>query len=444
MSMIRALYDFEARGEYELSFKAGKIFFVVDESDPEWYEVKIDNNDYKMVPKTYFEPVSPQNSFAPKSLPVFAVFATDFNNNTNGFLKGEVEDQLTVLAFENGMFLGKHLTKLNDIGLIPASVLKVEKGDKWRSLPSIKEFLANHPKLRYIEAAWLALSNGGKNRRKNSFGSKINVYISNFTLLSNKECAFLIEVENGRETYSVVRVFEEFVELQKSLLNAFPKEAGKTGGIRTIPYLPTSLGVLDDTGVKKACQEVNRYLRQLVELPEFISRSVLVSNFLDNWKKLPSNENPGLKISIPYQTPKSPLSSKYSPMRAHVSSLDSGSSGVSRSLLSEDDVNQRSSQKFVTKLDSLNESDEYLIKSNPEREIYIKIEVFRGNEKLKFKVKKANLQYQALLTQLHRRTGWPIRGIYGVFPNQETLNISSDADISEAITNGVVSLKAYS
>ena len=59
-------------------------------------------------------------------------------------------------------------------------------------------------------------------------------------ILGNKtKPMFIITVQCGDETlYEITKEYKDFFDLQCSILDAFPVEAGQAGYNRTIPFLP--------------------------------------------------------------------------------------------------------------------------------------------------------------------------------------------------------------
>ena len=45
VKVMKAVFDYEAGDEDELSFKAGDILYIIDSSDPDWWRARLDESD---------------------------------------------------------------------------------------------------------------------------------------------------------------------------------------------------------------------------------------------------------------------------------------------------------------------------------------------------------------------------------------------------------------
>ena len=99
---------------------------------------------------------------------------------------------------------------------------------------------------------------------------------------------FKLEISwsNGEIT-SCLRGYQEFFEFHCKLLDTFPCEAGSSkDGQRSLPFLPGKqmFRKSNKALALKRLPELNQYVKELVELPEHISRSEQVLRFLrDEW-----------------------------------------------------------------------------------------------------------------------------------------------------------------
>lgn len=102
------------------------------------------------------------------------------------------------------------------------------------------------------------------------------------------------QLDHGRYQYMVVarlsngctrhlfRYYQDFYDLQVTLLDAFPYEAGKIeNSKRTIPVIPGPLINVNDNISKLRREKLDYYLRNLIALPSHISRSQQVMLLFD-------------------------------------------------------------------------------------------------------------------------------------------------------------------
>lgn len=92
---------------------------------------------------------------------------------------------------------------------------------------------------------------------------------------------FVIEcvLENGR-TWELQRYYEDFYDFQIALLTEFPDEAGNTGTQkRTLPYMPGPVNYVTDQITEGRKNNLDAYVKNLLQQPPYISRCALVRQF---------------------------------------------------------------------------------------------------------------------------------------------------------------------
>ncbi|KAH3902197.1 phosphatidylinositol-3-phosphate-binding protein BEM1 SCDLUD_002012 [Saccharomycodes ludwigii] len=83
---------------------------------------------------------------------------------------------------------------------------------------------------------------------------------------------------------SLKRYYEDFYDLQVSVLDAFPAESGKSANgknttkkqQRIIPYIPGPVPFVTETITMKRKEDLNLYVKDLINLPPYISRCEIV------------------------------------------------------------------------------------------------------------------------------------------------------------------------
>ena len=96
-----------------------------------------------------------------------------------------------------------------------------------------------------------------------------------------------VEWSDGTASHAY-RSYTDFFNLQCKLLNNFPEEAGTRKSVRTIPFLPGRQIFARNTRAlaEQRRPEIDKYLLELLKLPEFLSRHQYVCEFLrTNWEE---------------------------------------------------------------------------------------------------------------------------------------------------------------
>ncbi|PRT54845.1 Protein scd2/ral3 [Wickerhamiella sorbophila] len=83
------------------------------------------------------------------------------------------------------------------------------------------------------------------------------------------------EMSNGMFR-NLCRYYQDFYDFQIKLLEEFPEESGRTGGTRTLPFMPGPLTVVTHSISSRRRANLDEYVRNLIRMPPHISRSPLI------------------------------------------------------------------------------------------------------------------------------------------------------------------------
>ncbi|KAI9317691.1 hypothetical protein BX666DRAFT_1939964 [Dichotomocladium elegans] len=86
-------------------------------------------------------------------------------------------------------------------------------------------------------------------------------------------------LNNGRFRV-LYRLYEDFYDFQLNLLSEFPAEAGKDDHERILPYMPGPLTDVDEKITAERQQDLDKYCKELLNLPRYLAESTLVQNQL--------------------------------------------------------------------------------------------------------------------------------------------------------------------
>lgn len=85
------------------------------------------------------------------------------------------------------------------------------------------------------------------------------------------------QMEDGR-WWELSRYYADFYDFQIALLEMFPEEAGNKGKPRTLPFMPGPVAHVTDAISNGRRQNLDEYIKKIVEMPSHISKSMLVRN----------------------------------------------------------------------------------------------------------------------------------------------------------------------
>lgn len=112
----------------------------------------------------------------------------------------------------------------------------------------------------------------------------INAELPEFQIAEDGEACYIIKayLEDG-STWELWRIYDNFWKFQMMLKDQFPVEAGYPDGKnRTLPYMPGPLTegqvVTEEISAVRR-YNLDQYVKNLLAMPEYISKSVLVTSF---------------------------------------------------------------------------------------------------------------------------------------------------------------------
>ena len=82
-------------------------------------------------------------------------------------------------------------------------------------------------------------------------------------------------MEDGSH-WELSRFYQNFYDFQIALLQQFPDESGNNGGNRILPYMPGPVTYVTDAISNGRRESLDVYVKQLLSLPDYISRCQLV------------------------------------------------------------------------------------------------------------------------------------------------------------------------
>lgn len=93
-------------------------------------------------------------------------------------------------------------------------------------------------------------------------------------------CVFTVEPCTRGQIWELRRKYEGFYDLQMSLLKQFPREAGRMGDERTLPFMPGPVNHVNESISEDHLVNLESYLQILIGQPAHISRSAIVANVI--------------------------------------------------------------------------------------------------------------------------------------------------------------------
>ncbi|GKT45385.1 protein scd2/ral3 [Colletotrichum spaethianum] len=337
--VIRALYDYEAQSNQELSFSRGDFFHVIGrENDPDWYEAcnpalpdarglvpvaffqalgrterDSGQSDGGAMPRPptmsptisknpdhdsgYAEAAAPPTGAVQSPPPtqrmsrsgsrsgamVYGIVMYDFVAERADELEAKAGEAIIVIAQSNPeWFVAKPIGRLGGPGLIPVSFVEIRDmatdtavGDASNAIKK-----AGIPKVE----EWKKMAADYKNssitlgKFDNGAAPQQGSIEQGMERMSIQQGGRTM-LEDGRH-WELSRYYEDFYDFQIALLTEFPAEAGNTGTQkRTLPYMPGPVNYVTDAITEGRLHNLDAYVKNLLAQPAYIARCTLVKQF---------------------------------------------------------------------------------------------------------------------------------------------------------------------
>ncbi|KNZ73686.1 Protein scd2/ral3 [Termitomyces sp. J132] len=344
--VIRALSTYRPQAPQELAFQKGDFFYVLNDIEDQgaWYEAHNPITGARgLVPRSMFEefnkssaasrisqagpdtsrsnPSSPVISHATPSVPktqvFYAIVLHDFVAERADELDAKAGDSVTVVAQSNReWFVAKPIGRLGRPGLIPASFVEIHDPGTGKPIPAHDVIaLMDSGDLPKVEDWKRAMYNYKQNSitlgvidSPTTTDATIAETIEQLPpgiLLAGDVVSFHLEMDEywfridaiyqpfaqpgGRlppaKQLVLFRVYNDFYDLQVSLLETYPKEGGRQPPQgRILPFMPGPADKVNDTLTATRRSELDEYMHRLCNLSKsgagYILESQVVRNFL--------------------------------------------------------------------------------------------------------------------------------------------------------------------
>ncbi|CEI96475.1 Putative BEM1-like protein [Rhizopus microsporus] len=292
--IIKALYDYRAQGPHELSFRKGDFFHVIGrENDTEWYEASNPATDTRgIVPVSYFQVIERTGS-RPMSLSssstsstedhkqkrVYGVVMYDFAAERPDELSAQAGESIVIIAQSTkDWYVAKPISRLGGPGLIPVSFVQVRDAQTGQAVESVQlPPVEDWKKMTQLyEASSIPLGVIEQKKKDSVVFAQINSFI-----LEGGQYWFVLYAKTARGMHRILyRLYDDFYDFQLHLLKTYPVEAGQGDRERILPYMPGPLKEVDDKVTAERQADLNRYCKELLGLPKYLSECDLVQNQL--------------------------------------------------------------------------------------------------------------------------------------------------------------------
>ncbi|KAI9795019.1 MAG: bud emergence protein 1 [Peltula sp. TS41687] len=263
------MYDFKAERPDELDATEGEAIIVIAQSNPEWFVAKPIGRlgGPGLIPVSFIEirdmttqkPVpDPQQAIQRAGVPKveeWKKMAAEYKNSS-----------ITLGRFESG------------------SGQRIQQGMERMSLSNGRHSYQNGPDNGYLGPGHQRVVSGSATMNQSFYSrpssSQIPAPVSASIprwLFENNKYWYIIDavMEDGRR-WHLSRTYQDFYDFQISLLQEFPEEAGNTGKLRTLPYMPGPVTFVTHQISTLRRGTLDDYIKKLLTMAPYISRHHLV------------------------------------------------------------------------------------------------------------------------------------------------------------------------
>ncbi|KAG7826319.1 hypothetical protein KL909_000371 [Ogataea angusta] len=339
--VIQAMSSYVAQVPGELSFKSGDFFYVnqqvdhndiyVEAHDPvRNIKGRVPASHFKFFDKTHkptgespsssasASPMVSGNNFSPttsvkkKVSPQPSLYGRllyDFKAERQDELDVSAGDSIIICAHhEYEWFIGKFFDKIGEPGLVPVSYVqlfditskvpysgsakdiidreRIPTIEEWKAIKNRHKASARSVGMAAQRTELSRASSTNRNRATESTPAyAIDVNIESFSCTNGKYWYLVRVIFNNGAVRSLCRYYEDFFNFHQNVLSTWPKEGGKFDTKdkrdRIIPFIPGPLMEVSESLCHKRLVDLDVYLKGLIQLPDYISKSVLVNSFFE-------------------------------------------------------------------------------------------------------------------------------------------------------------------
>lgn len=244
------------------------------------------------------------------------------------------------------------------------------------------------------------------------------------------------ELSNGKHR-RLCRYYQDFYDFQIKLLDEFPDEAGRTGKQRSLPFMPGPLTYVNDSISSQRRVNLDEYVRKLVQLPAFISRSMIVLQLFA--LRQGDVESSGQTNQMP--TPADSTTESVEGEEMVTGSVPTSSDAVHENVATPPAENYHSrmaSQATVTDTTGLGQDTP----NGSHSKSMVKIKVFHNDDLIAIRFP-SNSDYTVLQQKICERLNLPrVKLVYKDDATGNTNDMANDADFAKAL-NGKSKLVLY-
>lgn len=272
------LYDFNAERSDELSVKTGDKIIICAHHDYEWYIAKFVDKigEVGLIPVAYVQLIDTLTKIPYKEQP------------------SDIIQREQLPSIEQWKIIkNKHKASVRPVGEAAVASHTAQMSGN-HNLIYPQKSLSRTPSDKFNNNTYPEGDVMGLHSTVSTSNSDIfeisNIYpiqanIESFSTSNNKFWFLVIVTMSNGQTKSLCRYYEDFFNYHQRLLSAWPREGGKFDNKdrkdRIIPYIPGPVIDVNESLTHKRMIDLNDYLESLLKLPDYISKSNLVSTFFE-------------------------------------------------------------------------------------------------------------------------------------------------------------------
>lgn len=295
MRIVYAIQDYYPRGSKEIGFRTGDLFHVIGIPNSEEYQVCNPlTNEVGTAPVRLFEeikktgrsgqaspiPISPARSRASSEAHIrssqpehcdtdrIGIAKYSFQQERDDELSFKEGDSLVVVAQSTQDWLVARPQDGVQFGLVPAAYIDCNM----TALPSVQEW-----KQARLPALIPSSPDEPSSNASVASNDEAQTDTAHVTGFFHNETEFIFTIVLRFESVGIQRTlyrsYENFYSLHIQLLGMFPREAGRTGERRVLPFMPAPLDVVTEELTSQRRGDLDLYIQQLFLLPSHIQHS---------------------------------------------------------------------------------------------------------------------------------------------------------------------------